>query len=153
MLDHDFAAALNRTCYAINWDYGEVWIPNPETALLELSPIWYAHPNLSSDRLYTLQQFRACSEKFVLLMGEGLPGRIWQSRHPEWIQDVSLQSEDYFLRHQIAKAFNIKAGFGCPVFDHEAIAAILIFFSDRACKEDRALIQLAMTVMATVHEK
>jgi hypothetical protein len=92
----DFAAALSCVCQAINWDYGEVWIPNPETTLLELSPFWYCHPNRSSDRLDALEKFRACSEKFVLSIDEGLPGRIWRSRQPEWVNDVSTQPEDYF---------------------------------------------------------
>ena len=93
----DFAAALSRVCQVINWNYGEAWMPNPKTTLLELSPVWYGHRNRSSDRLNALEKFRACSENFVLSVDEGLPGRVWQSRQPEWINDVSTQPENYFL--------------------------------------------------------
>ena len=145
----DFAAALSCVCQAINWDYGEVWIPNPETTLLELSPFWYCHPNRSSDRLDALEKFRACSEQFVLSIDQGLPGRIWRSRQPEWVNDVSTQPENYFLRNQIAKAFNVKAGFGFPVVYEQAIIGILVFFTDYACEEDHSLVQLAIAAATT----
>lgn len=143
----DFAAILSRVCQAIDWDYGEVWVLNPEAKLLELSPVWYGHRNRSRDRLDALEKFRVCSETFVLSIDEGLPGRIWRSREPEWINDVSAQSEDYFLRNQIAKAFNLKAGFGFPVFCDQEIVAIFVFFTDFACEEDPDLVQLAIAAV------
>ncbi|MBD1847869.1 GAF domain-containing protein [Cyanobacteria bacterium FACHB-63] len=143
-LHSNFTAALSRVCQAIDWDYAEVWMPDSETKLLELSPVWYCHPNRDCDRLDALEKFRACSEKFVLAIDEGLPGRIWRSGQPEWINDVSLQSENYFLRHQIAKAFNIRAGFGFPVVHAQAIVGIFVFFSESASEVDPRLIQLAI---------
>ncbi|MBD2576710.1 GAF domain-containing protein [Oscillatoria sp. FACHB-1406] len=140
----DFAANLSRACQAINWDYAEVWISNPETKLLELSPVWYGHQSRNSARLDDLRKFQACSEKIVLSMDEGLPGRIWRSQQPQWIDDVSVQSESYFLRNQIAKAFNLKAGFGFPIFCDRCSIAIVIFFTDRACEEDPSLVQCAI---------
>lgn len=147
----DFANALSCVCQEIDWDYGEVWLPDAETMLLELSSVWYCHPSRSHDRIDALEKFRACSEKFVLSIDEGLPGRIWRSRRPEWINDVSIQSESYFLRNQIAKAFNVKAGFGFPVFYDQEIIGIFVFFTGHACEEDPSLIQLA--IAAATSEK
>ena len=84
-------------------------------------------------------------KKFVLSIDEGLPGRIWRSRKTEWINDVSIQSENYFLRNQIAKAFNVKAGFGFPVFRAQEIIGILVFFTDCACEENHYLVQIAVS--------
>lgn len=140
----DFTAALGRVCHAIDWDYGEVWLPDPEMQLLEISPIWYGHSDRSSDRQDDLRKFQACSEKFVLSIDEGLPGRIWRSQQPEWINDVSIKSENYFLRNQIAKAFNLKAGFGFPVLADRSAIAIFVFFTDRACEEDLGLVYRAI---------
>lgn len=145
MLDRNLAAALNRVCQAINWDYGEVWIPNREGTLLEISPVWYGHQDRSYARLDALEKFKTCSEKFVLSIDEGLPGRIWRSRKTEWINDVSIQSENYFLRNKIAKAFDIKAGFGFPVFCAQEIIGVLVFFTDCVCEENRFLVQLAVS--------
>lgn len=148
-LHSEFATALSHVCQAINWDYGEVWLPNSETNLLEISPVWYGHQHRSSSRLDALAKFRACSEKFVLSIGEGLPGRIWQSRQSEWIDDVSVQSESYFLRNQIAKAFTLKAGFGFPVFCDQVVVGIFVFFTDFACEEDPNLVQLAIAAASS----
>lgn len=148
-----FAAALSRVCQAINWDYGEAWMLNPEKTLLELSPAWFVYQNHSEARLDALAQFRACSEDFILSIDEGLPGKIWRSHQPQWINDVSVPSEAYFLRDQIAKAFNIKAGFGFPVFRHQAVIAIFVFFSDQACEADQHVIQRAIAAAAPIENE
>ncbi len=153
MLDNILAATLDRVCHAIDWDYGEIWVPNREETLLEISPIWYGHQSRSSARLDTLEKFKICSENFALSIDEGLPGRIWRSRQPEWINDVSIQSENYFLRNQIAKAFNVKAGFGFPVFCDLEILGILIFFTDRACEENQSLVQLAISAATLLRQQ
>ena len=153
LLDDTLAAALDRVCQAIDWDYGEVWIPNRAGTLLEISPVWYGHQSRSDDRLDTLEKFKTCSENFVLSIDEGLPGRIWKSRKAEWINDVSIESESYFLRNQIAKAFNIKAGFGFPVFGEREIIGILVFFTDRACEEDRGLVELAVSAATLLRQQ
>jgi hypothetical protein len=153
LLDDILAAALDRVCQAIDWDYGEVWIPNREGTLLEISPVWYGHQSRSYERLDELEKFKICSENFVLSIDEGLPGRIWKSRKTEWINDVSIQSENYFLRNQIAKAFNIKAGFGFPVFCGHEIIGILVFFTDRACAENHCLVELAVSAATLLRQQ
>lgn len=83
--------------------------------VLELSPAWYVNPRRDRISVSALEQFRLCSEAFVLPPATGLPGRVWSSQQPEWIVDVSAESETYFLRHQIAKAYGVRAGFGVPI--------------------------------------
>jgi GAF domain len=153
LLNNNLAAALNRVCQAIDWDYGEVWIPSRAGNILEISPIWYGNQSRSYDRLDALEKFKICSENFILSIDEGLPGRIWRSRKSEWIDDVSIQSENYFLRNQIAKAFNIKAGFGFPVFRADKIIGILVFFTDYACEENHCLVQLAVSAATLLRQQ
>jgi len=145
-----FATVLQRVCQAIDWDYGEVWVPNSNATLLELSPIWYGHRDRSSERLDTLEKFRVCSENFVLSREEGLPGRIWRSHKVEWISDVSAQPKDYFLRNQLAKAFSLKAGFGFPVFRDQVVVGIFVFFTNRSHEQDDTLIQRALAAAASL---
>jgi hypothetical protein len=82
----------------------------------------------------------------VLSSGEGLPGRIARSRYPEWIEDVSAQTENYFLRNQIARAFGIRAGFGFPVYAQQDFVGIFVLFRERACPENPRLVQQAIAV-------
>ncbi|MBV8882889.1 MAG: GAF domain-containing protein [Chroococcidiopsidaceae cyanobacterium CP_BM_RX_35] len=137
------AVALCRVCETAGWEYGEAWILFEKRTILELSPAWYQ--NLCGDKahLLALEQFRLCSEGFIFPPGVGLPGRVWSSQQPEWICDASAQSENFFLRNQIAKAFGIRAGFGVPVIAEQQVRAVLVFFTFQDRQEDQQLIELA----------
>jgi GAF domain-containing protein len=124
--DTAIAQVLAEVCETTDWDYGEVWLPADDATCLELSPIW--HIALDTVDLLSLEQFRNCSEGFVLSPGEGLPGRVWLSGQDEWIADATSPSESYCLRNQIAAAFDIRAGFGVPIFVNNSVQAVLVFF-------------------------
>lgn len=131
--------ALEQICELTNWDYGEIWIPYSQN-ILELSSTWYISTRRGSACTYALEQFRMCSEEFILSPGVGLPGRVWASQQSEWIYDVSTESETYFLRNYIAKAFGIKTGLGVPLITNDQPIAVLAFFSLSAIPEDKQLI-------------
>ena len=130
-------AILQKACEAADWDYGEAWLILPDSEVLQLDDAWFVHSDLTDDRKRAWEQFRACSEKFVLRLGEGLPGRVGKSQRPEWVDDVSAQSESYFLRNQIAIAFGAKAGYGLPIA-LESESAVLVFFLSETRSPDRA---------------
>jgi len=113
--------AIALVCKTGGWDYGEAWIP--VSNILELSPVWYSHPDSEA-----IEKFRLCSEAFVIPPNQGLPGRVWAKGQPEWIVDVSARSETYFLRNQIAKACGVKAGFGIPIKYDRQVIVVLVFF-------------------------
>ncbi|HEY9615652.1 MAG TPA: GAF domain-containing protein [Microcoleaceae cyanobacterium] len=139
----DFNAALelvlHQICAVTPWQYAEVWLPEADRHLLKLSPASCINVQ-EDDRGLALKQFRQCSEAFILQPGEGLPGYTWSSQRPQWIADVSAESETYFLRNQIAKAFGVKAGLGLPwLIDHEVVA-VFVFFMQTARLADQTLI-------------
>jgi hypothetical protein len=126
----DFEAAITpiliQVCEVADWDYGEMWIPSDHLSILELSPVWHIASNTTNAT--SLEQFRLCSEGFILSPGEGLPGRVWLSEQSEWIADATVESESYCLRNQIATAFDISAGFGVPIIANDQVQAVLVFF-------------------------
>ena len=135
-------AALQEICQTIHWDYGEIWMMQPDYSTLNLSPTWYLNPSIQeADRCLSWQQFRVCSLEFTLHVGEGLPGRACLSQQPEWVPDVSIQSEGYFLRNQIAKAFSVRAGLGLPILVEQQVLAILVFFKAKSCQADSEIMQ------------
>jgi hypothetical protein len=129
---------LQQVCQATEWEYGEVWLPKSDSLVLELGAAWYINDQLDSDRQLAWEQFRDCSEKFVLRIGEGLPGRVWVSQTTEWIVDVSAQTESYFLRNQIALAFGARASFGIPI-NTKDVQAIVVFFKGEAQNQNSQL--------------
>jgi hypothetical protein len=126
----DIAAAISpillHVCEATDWDYGEIWLPSANSKVLELSNVWQIGSD-TADEL-SLEQFRLCSEGLVVSPGEGLPGRVWLSEQPEWIADATAKSESYCLRNQLARAFDIKAGFGIPIVENKRVWAVIVFF-------------------------
>lgn len=134
--------ALGLICEVTGWDYGEAWIPYEDGTLLELSPACYINTHRGSAYVPALEQFRLCSEAFILSPGAGLPGRVWSSGQPEWVYDVSVQSETYFLRNQIALAFGVKAGFGVPILANHQVLVVLVFFMLSVRSEDKRLVEL-----------
>ncbi|MEH2063619.1 MAG: hypothetical protein V7K50_15380 [Nostoc sp.] len=133
-----FTSILKQVCEETEWEYGEVWLPKTDT-ILELNPAWYVSSRVRDNRQVAWGQFWHCSESFILRLGEGLPGRVWESQTSEWIADVSAESKSYFLRNQIAKAFGAKAGFGIPIVERN-IVAILVFFMSEIWEQDRSMI-------------
>jgi hypothetical protein len=131
--------AIKHVCEETDWEYGEVWIPEAENTILEMSPAWYISTQVDSDRELAWKQFRYCSEEFVLHPGEGLPGRVFSSQQAEWIVDVSIQSEFYFLRNQIAKAFGVKSALGVPVVEGH-LQIVLVFFMSKIWDENKQVI-------------
>ncbi len=130
--------ALRLVCKVTNWDYGEAWLPRADNTALECSPAWYG-------KTAALEQFRQASEKLTFPPNTGLPGRVWTSRRPEWIEDVSAQPDPSFVRPQ-AQAAGLKAGYGVPILIGDNVLAVLSFFITEARPADKRLVELVSAV-------
>ncbi|MDJ0575402.1 MAG: GAF domain-containing protein [Xenococcaceae cyanobacterium MO_234.B1] len=117
---------LSKICELTNFPYGEIWLPKAENNLLELSSNYHVVFGNHQD---DLELFHQCSQDFILSKGEGLPGRVWLNQEPEWILNVSAESEGYFLRNKIAGVCGVKTGFAIPVILEEKVLMILAFFT------------------------
>ena len=124
-----------------NFPYGEIWFPNPENDLLELSPNYHV---VAGNHQNDLELFYNCSQDFIVSQGEGLPGRVWLEKQPEWMLDVSAESEGYFSRNQIARVFGVKTGFAIPVVVEEKVLMIMAFFACEFRPDSSQLLTLAI---------
>ncbi len=120
----DFHSALEvilqQVGETIGWDLGEAWIPDSEANVLKSSRGWYASNT-------NMAPFRSLSEKLTFPMNIGLPGRVWASKQPEWVEDMSL-GYPHFLRSEIAQDIGFKSAFGVPILVGEEVLAVLVFF-------------------------
>ena len=98
---------LKQVCEETQWEYGEVWLPKTDT-ILELNSAWYVSSRVSDNRQVAWAQFWDCSESFILRLGEGLAGRVWDTQTSEWIADVSAESESYFYGIKLLKLLELK---------------------------------------------
>ncbi len=134
------SVALSQICERTRWDYGEAWVPRLDNTVLESSSAWYGNTK-------TLELFRQASEKLTFSPNIGLPGRVWSSRQPEWIEDISAQPDACFVSLQ-AEVSGFKAGFGVPILLDNRVLAVLTFFSTHSRTEDKRYVEL-VAAMAT----
>ena len=120
---------LKKICEATKFCYGEIWTSNLENNLLELSSNYYVANDINR---YNLELFHECSQDFIMLPGEGLPGRVFSSKEPEWMLDVSAESEESFLRNKIAGICGLKTGFAIPVTRDNKVVMVITFFSTKS---------------------
>ena len=134
----DFHSALEVILHqvgeTIRWDVGEAWIPDAEGTVLQSAPGWYA----SNARM---DSFRSESEQLTFAMNIGLPGRVWASKQPEWVEDIS-QGYPHFLQSQIALELGFKAGFGVPILVGDEVLAVLVFFKLSPCRKNARFIDI-----------
>jgi hypothetical protein len=147
-LEASLTSLLTTVCGKTEWEYGETWLPQAAHSILELSPAWCVDSDLDIGQVMSWTQFQVCSKALTLRLGEGMPGRVWQSQQSEWIDDVSAQAETYFLRHQIAKALNVKAAFGVPILVNSQVLAVIVFFMSQARSLDLNLIELTQSAIS-----
>ena len=134
----DFHSALEvilqQVGETIGWDLGEAWIPDSEGIVLKSSRGWYAN----DPRMVT---FRLESENLTFARNIGLPGRVWVSQQPEWVEDVSVGYPE-FIRTKIALEIGFKAGFGVPILVGDEVLAVLVFFKLLSCPKDSRFIDI-----------
>ncbi|HEY9636952.1 MAG TPA: GAF domain-containing protein [Coleofasciculaceae cyanobacterium] len=150
--DTALAVTLSQVCEFTDWDYGEAWISDRDDTILKLHSAWCVHTYRESACVLALEQFRNCSEGFILHPSEGLPGRVWSSQQPEWMSDASAESETYFLRNQIAKAFAVKAGLGVPILVNSQMRAVFCFFMLEARAEDKQLVEFTLAAITQLRQ-
>ncbi|MDJ1184428.1 EAL domain-containing protein [Roseofilum casamattae] len=144
--DEALAGTMKRMCEEIGWDIAEAWIPSLENTELCCSSVWYSKIQEHHEQWSNIQQFREISEQIKFSPQVGLPGRIWCSKKPEWIDEISQESGELFIRGQIAGKLGIKSGFGVPIIADTEVLAILVFFMQYPQPEDQELIALISSV-------
>ncbi|MFB8797303.1 MAG: adenylate/guanylate cyclase domain-containing protein [Microcoleus sp.] len=128
-------AILHQVGETIGWDVGEAWIPDKEGIVLQSSRGWYASNT-------SMASFRSESEKLTFPLNIGLPGRVWASQQPEWVEDFSLAGYPDFLLSKIAVETGFKAGCGVPILVGDEVLAVLVFFKILPCLKDQRFIDL-----------
>jgi adenylate cyclase len=135
----DFSSALSiilrSCCGIINWDLGEAWIPNLDGTLLNYAQSWSATNS-------GLEEFRQQSLTITFAQNIGSPGRTWSSKQPEWIDDVSLETVQVFIRAKNAANSGLKASFSIPILVNDTVTLVLVFFKKTASPIQKHLVEL-----------
>ena len=120
---NDFSSALEvvlrRVCEKTGWVLGQAWVPNHNGTVLDCGSVWFCGNG-------ELRHFRAASEASHFKPGVGLPGRVWGSKQPAWIEDVT--HDPNFPRTTAAKRIGLKTAVGIPILSGDKVIAVIEFF-------------------------
>ncbi len=124
---------LRRVCEASGAVLGQAWLLEPDLSILSCSPAWYCS-------VEGMGPFRLLSERLTFVPGVGLPGRVWASKQPAWIENVARDVN--FPRAPAARQAGLKAGLAIPVLADGQVVAVLEFFLLQERSADERLLQL-----------
>ena len=82
--------------------------------------------------------FAATSRDTTLALGEGLPGRVWQSGAAAWIPDVL--ADDNFPRAAAARRAGLHAAFCFPIRSASGVLGAIELFTGEALEPDAELL-------------
>jgi len=116
---YDAIPALLRTiCRSINWDLGEFWRMNTEQNLLRWENDWCV-PEFDGSEFVTMRHESAFA------YSSGLPGRVWASGQPEWVDYIVATSSP---RAALALAAGLHSAFAFPILGSGALLGVMVFF-------------------------
>lgn len=118
------------------WDLAFYWSLDSDSNFLQCE--LGAHSARFSNENYETFSRQTFEIKFE--KGIGLPGRVWKSQKPSWIQDVT--KDPGFPRVSIAAEVGIHGGFGFPIFSEEKLWGVMEVFTIELADPDENLTRL-----------
>ena len=116
-----------------DWAFAAIWTYDEAAGGLRCRNAWHE----ASERA---KKFSDLSLVITLPEGQGLPGRVWSSKKPTWVYDVTCDSN--FPRAPYAAAADLRGGFAFPLFFHGEIDGIMELFSHNVVEPDADLLQM-----------
>ena len=139
----DLASALEvvlrEVCEKTGWVIGHAWVPNSDATGLDLVTGWYCGDG-------ELKPFKAASEASHFKPGVGLPGRVWESKQPAWVDDII--NDPNFPRSAAARSARLKTGVAIPILSRRKVIAVLEFFMRESRSQNEQLVNVIVAVAA-----
>ena len=128
---------LQAICEALEWDLGEIWVYNQQQCTLRNTEIWHL-PSLK------FSEFKAATKQTTFSPQIGLPGRVWESAEPLWIEDVVHDPD--FLRASIADKVGLHGAFGFPIIIGSEVLGTICFYSREIREPDKDLLDMMTAI-------
>ncbi|MBI4788994.1 MAG: PAS domain S-box protein [Chloroflexi bacterium] len=104
----------------VGWEVGAIWNVDRNADVLRCADIWHAP---TAD----IREFEALTREMLFPKGVGLPGRVWTSRAPAWIANVTQDTN--FPRAKVASKNGLRSAIGFPLVAGEQFAGVIEFFT------------------------
>jgi two-component system, sensor histidine kinase and response regulator len=132
-LDQAMPMLLSSIGLNLEADVTEFWTIDRSTNLLRLSDGWSRSPLFET-------LFAGPSHQWTFAEGVGLPGRIWASGEPAWIDDLSLDAN--FLRAEIAGQVGLRQGYGFPIVNGSGTLGVVTLLASDSEPTNESLLRV-----------
>ena len=136
-LDRAAPEILRRVCENLGWQFGSVWLVDADRQELRCYAAWNA-VGVSAAALET------ATRQVAFRRNEGLPGRVWASGAPIWIEDCV--EDGNFPRAAVAAEAGVHGAMGCPVRLNGEVVGVIEFFTYAVAAPDLDLLATLATV-------
>src|SRR5947208_14466986 len=133
---------LREVCEKTGWALGQAWVPNKDGSVLVCDSGWFCGEG-------ELQEFRVASEAIQFKLGVGLPGRVWESKQPAWLEDV--RDDPNFPRTATARNIGLKTAVGIPILSGDKVIAVIEFFMRESRSKSEELVKVITAIAAQLN--
>ncbi len=129
-IENTMPKILSILCDSMQLETGGLWVVN--TAASILRPVtFYSRANVSDETFEFIQYSKQCTFE----SGTGLPGRVWKTKVPVWVENVVVDQN--FPRAPQAKKAGLHAAFAFPVSFKDNVIGVLEFFMKKTRVVDK----------------
>jgi PAS domain S-box-containing protein len=130
----------------MGWSVAATWMPTtrPGVALqLRCAAFWHA-------AAFDDMAFETTSRQLRLGAGEGLPGRVWETRQARWVPDVA--AEPHSRRADEASQDGLHTCYLLPVRGRDELVAVVEFLSAEIRPPDPILLEMLNRISGQIGE-
>ena len=114
-------------CQNLGWSHGAVWLVDGSARHLRCLAVWPSADAFATD-----------TKKRLFESGAGLPGRVWASGRPTWIENVV--DDGNFPRAPLARQQGLRSAFAFPIRVRQEVYGVLEFFNRSIVAPDEDLL-------------
>lgn len=124
---------LDAVREAYGWDWSALWIADRDARVLRCAETRFVADFGAGD-------FDEMSRSTTLPVGAGLPGRVWETGKPVWIEDV--QSDTNFPRRAAARKAGLHGAFCFPLLWDGEVVGVTEFLTREVQPPDEPLLSM-----------
>jgi DNA-binding CsgD family transcriptional regulator len=136
--DDPIIELLCELARALELVFATLWLPRGD--VLVPSGVW-------SEPALELGELEEATSALRLLLGIGLPGRVWRSRQPETLDNVA--EDEAIRRRLIARRSGLRGAVAFPAVHSDEVVAVFEFYH---CEDAEQLDRLRRTMVAIGYE-